>query len=376
MALPADQKGTAARPATSGVVGGWYVTPKGDCIPAYIRSLRSGTTFLYKALADVLPVAYLRQYDLLNYSRLLAAYKAGTIPKEAAAMDEYWAAVGCTTRLLDNVGASHASAEEHGFMLMAHSRWCTNHLTAATSQLFSQLCAKLVTVQECQSGVVLMKNPCDYGLEAEILRLYPNAKFIHIQRDMTSCLSSMLRILDDVWPGVGGMDPWLHAMLTGGKYVAALFIMLDLIAGQEQTMRQVALNLVNTTPVLKAEAACAFAEIRAQEPHRVHELTYEELMGDPQGAVQGIATFLGLEPDAAQLAQLGGRVEPRQTKPHPYIVDAMKARAAAKAPQTGDWRNLAAWIIPSSYHIARRGVAPSGSFGTADFVSKLWDMGK
>ncbi|KAK9811461.1 hypothetical protein WJX72_004279 [[Myrmecia] bisecta] len=385
MAARNDTKGKAARPASAQVVDGceWalqhnapslskqqlpFLMHQGNpgCMPDEDASLlpqlkgihfqpvfisgvhRSGTSFLYKALSDVLPVAYLRMFDIVNYNRLLAAYKAGTIAEEAAAIDAYLAAVGLKSRLIDSVEASHAAAEEHGFVLMAHSRRGTNYLCTANSQLFSEMCAKLVVVQACPSGVVLMKNPFDHGREAEIARLYPNAKFIHIQRDLAACLSSFISIMDVMWPQVGGIDPWIYSLLSGCQYIFAVFILLDLIVGHQRTMYQVARNLVATTLAIKASAARAFTEIRAREPHRVHDLTYEQLMVDPEGEVGRIAAFLGLEPNATELARLGGRVAPRASRLHPSITEAMEAHAAADTGRVADRSELSAWTTIKS----------------------------
>lgn len=259
--------------------------------PVFIMGLhRSGTTFLYQALADLLPVAYVSVYHVLCYDRILAGAKEGTAQADRAAIDARFAAAGRSTRAFDEVPLGHATPEEYGFIL-ARKRGALR-CDARTSPLVVDLCRKLVATS-AGSGTVLLKNPWDTGHGPEILSLLPDARFIYLRRDPARVLSSQLK---NAYHFGSGPDLLLDLLLEEVR-LARLVIgaqrLLYRLVGRERYGRVMVRLLMRD--VLRESVAYRRA-LAALPSDRAIEVEYEALCERPAEVLGRIAGFLGLEP--------------------------------------------------------------------------------
>lgn len=155
---------------------------------------------------------------------------------------------------------------------------------------------------------------------AEILRLFPEAQFVHLVRDGRDCAASLL-----------GM-PWWHRGFH--EAVATWAQVMDVTAG--------------------------FA--RRLGPGSWYELRYEDLLADPEGQLRALCAYLGEE------------YAPGMTEPHRVAHGAVPARktwhrrthGALDASRAGSWeRRLSAEQIRLAdavlgERLAARGYAPGG----------------
>ncbi|GGU53506.1 sulfotransferase family protein [Streptomyces daghestanicus] len=126
----------------------------------------------------------------------------------------------------------------------------------------------------------------------EILRLFPDAQFVHLVRDGRDCVASLL-----------GM-PWWHAGLH------------EAVATWAQVM--------DTTR----------RHARRLGPERWHELRYEDLLTGPEPVLRGLCAYLGEEYDPAMTAphRLAGLAVPARKTWHRHT------RSAPDAARAGTWR--------------------------------------
>ena len=186
---------------------------------------RSGTTYLFGLLAEVLPrAAYLDatvcalQGALLRPSRIWKAPpggSTGSTPRDAAfwarenakhgraLVDAYFVAVGQTTRLIDRVAASGATAEEYQHAMLvaptiaggANGRNLSDPRALLT---FRELCKRVALAGGGSDGAplfCLQKNPADASHEHEMHALLPTARFVHISRDPLKVLNSFVKMV-------------------------------------------------------------------------------------------------------------------------------------------------------------------------------------
>lgn len=259
--------------------------------PIFVMGLhRSGTTFFYQTLADLLPVASVTVYHVLRYSSLLADHFGGRSAAARKAVDELFSELGLATRQMDGVPLGHATVEEYGWILAR--RRGSMHLTKDTVKVFEIMCRKLLDTTE-GAEAVLLKNPWDAGRGAEILRLLPGSRFLYLRRDPLGILSSQLR--NAVHYG-SGPDRFLGLLLRGIPLArcaigaqravhevlgASLYrrIMLELL------MRDVAAQLRLLEDAVAELPADAATVVR-----------YEDLTRDPRTTLERVVAFLGLTP--------------------------------------------------------------------------------
>lgn len=285
--------------------------------PIMIMGLhRSGTTYLYDVLSEILNVATLNVYHIRHYPELLDARASGREQALQDAIDGDFARQGLDTRQTDAIRLSHATVEEYGWILQR--RGGSFRVGPRTAPLFGEICRKISFLNP-GAQAVLMKNPWDTGNAAEILKSYPETRFVYIRRDPAGILNSQLR--NAIHFG-SRRDPVLYFLLEGipaGKAVIGGQRVLYKLVGERAYRRLLVDYLARD---VRRELA-KFAEATSSLPRdKFIEIEYESLMERPQEVLGKVCAFLGMTP-ANALANV--RPEPRKLKLLPEVEE----RAAA-----------------------------------------------
>ncbi len=285
--------------------------------PIFIIGLhRSGTTFLYETLNKVFPVASLTVYHIVHYHQIMQQHQQRTAGAAKAELDAQFQKWGMDTRKTDNIALSHATMEEYGWLLRRHSSALfTNEKTAP---LLEEICKKLLATTP-SAQAVLLKNPWDTGHVADILRQFPKARFIFLQRDPVAILNSQFR--NAVHFGAK-KDLFLNLLLEGftlGKIVMFFQRSLRTLAGARFYNRVMLRHLLKdvTRELGRLESSWKAA------PHNQRLLVnYDQLVRDPLSNLERIADFLALDP-TSDLQSI--KANPRDPK---YLPDIAAVQAA------------------------------------------------
>lgn len=259
--------------------------------PVFIIGLhRSGTTFLYKILGEMLPVAVLSVYHIVHFPRLVSQHAAGDTDKARQDLDTHFRQAGMTTRKMDSIPVSHATVEEYGWVLKRYGK--TFHFSPSSAPVMDAMCRKL---QRLTPGAqaVLLKNPWDTGYVAGLARRYPDARFIFIRRDPTAILNSQFR--NAMYYG-STRDPLLNVLLRGiplARVVMWFQRQHRRFLGEKLFKRNMIRWLVKD---VARESERLEQSWQVVEPGRRMGLTYEELVAGPPGVLKQIAEFLEIEP--------------------------------------------------------------------------------
>lgn len=294
--------------------------------PVFIMGLhRSGTTWLYESLAQVFGLGSVTLHEVFCYPRLLARHLAGRGAEDQHLIDDYLAAEGLATRGIDEIGLSHATVEEYGWILQRYGG--NLRVTPNTKPVLDRLIQKIQHLRP-EAPAVLLKNPWDTGNATRVAELYPEAKFVFIARDP-------LKIAQSQYKNslvFGGADVHFLMMLMQGFALGRLVIgsqrLLWKLVSEERYSR-VTVGWIRND--VTKELAGYKRELAALPPERVIEITYTQLSTDPQATLGRVGEFLGLEGDAEALEAVTPRV--RGGPLHPQIeriAEAFRADLEAK----------------------------------------------
>jgi hypothetical protein len=258
--------------------------------PIFIMGMhRSGTTYLYESLARVLPVAALTLYQTLFFDELLYRRANGFEEAGQAAVDDYLRAAGMMTRQFDDVPVSHRALDEYCFMLRRRSG--TAHVEQKSATTFAELCRKLSFMGGVQD--VLLKNPWDVALAVPIYRLFPNARFVFIKRDLLRVLDSQARMLCHILERDMALMSLVLRQIPRDRLVIQLMSKLYKVLGAhrfrllflplaEREMHRLARALEQSLRELPGDCFC--------------QLEYEQLVADPTSNLERVARFLDVTP--------------------------------------------------------------------------------
>lgn len=246
---------------------------------------RSGTTWLYEALASLLPVATLSVYDIVHYDELLAARDEAKEASLRRAIDARFASA--RTRGFDDIVLSHATLDEYGFVLRRHGgRALVNARTLAT---FDEMVRKLAALSGWSD--VLLKNPWDTRQGAFLATHVPTARFIFLRRDPVRILDSQVRMLDGF---LAGENPLLELLTEGLQPERAIFAAMRGVRRLLGARRFLDLLVHLVEQHVRDEVhrwRCSMAEV---PPARRIELDYDDLVADPPSALEPVLQFIGL----------------------------------------------------------------------------------
>lgn len=152
---------------------------------------RSGTTLLYKILADTRSFQVLTAYHIIHYDEILRNHQTGREQEAKQRLAERFTAMGISDRIIDQVRASPDTPEEYGFVLEDSRR---PHVRKENLSRMVEICRKL---QFTQAGnqPLLLKNPWDVLSFLDLKILLPNARFVFLHRHPLGVMNSQLRAI-------------------------------------------------------------------------------------------------------------------------------------------------------------------------------------
>jgi len=259
--------------------------------PVFISGYhRSGTTFLYEKLCRITGMAKLTPYYLFYFPRLLrSALVERTVEQEQAVLDDFLQTQGLSDRKFDAMPVNSSSPpEEYGFLLI-RKHWAIT-VAPNNAHTVKQICQKLVLLQKPKDGMVLLKNPWDFGNEDVILKCFPAAKFIYITRKPIEILDSFLNVAALV---VKRHDQYLWMVLGHwNKFVHCIHRLSWAILGEKRYLR----NTVNEFTRFFIQRSLAARRCMETLPKdRVHIIKYNDLVKDTANVLTGISKFLNVE---------------------------------------------------------------------------------
>jgi len=284
--------------------------------PVFILGLsRSGTTFLYQTLADVFPIASLTVYHVIEYDRILLHHKEGKAAAAGQQLDEMFRSWNMATRLTDSISLSHAMLEEYGWVLKRRAG--AFHTNTKTASQLQEICRKLQFISP-SAKAILLKNPWDTGHASNILSIYPDARFIFLQRDPVAIVNSQFRIAKYFSET---KDPFVNMLLKGipmGQAWMWLQRAVRKTAGKKWHAR-IALRYILRTVTRELSRLETSWDMVAS--HQRIAFDYTDLVSDQAGVLKKVSAFLGLPP----------RSDPSPEKPNPRPPVLLPEVAAAEA---------------------------------------------
>ena len=283
--------------------------------PIFIMGLhRSGTTFLYDSVSKCFPVANLSLYHIFYYHRLMKSHHEGTEAKYRGTLNRLFRGLGITDRKIDAVYVDDKMVEEYGWMLRNESYHISVHET--NKDFLKQICQKLLYVNPGAKSV-LLKNPWDTAKASDILKWFPEAKFIYITRDPIYILNSQINAALDLMTGTQPFQTMLldNFKVPGGKAAMTSFYAIwKLVRGIKKVTGNWLYPFIVKQFVkqsLKVDLAGYYRALEELPESSVYQLTYGSFNKDPVGKLKEIQAFLDLPFDDAPES-----IKPKPRKGH------------------------------------------------------------
>lgn len=159
--------------------------------PIFILGLhRSGTSILYKMLSDTGQFNVVTGYHILKFDELLYNHINNLEKNVKKEIENFLKNKGITDRKIDHIAVSADYAHEYVFIFQ--NRDLPQRITNKNISLFENICKKIKYISG-NSNPLLLKNPFDYSNFLFIKKIYPNVKFIFINRNPLQVISSTMR---------------------------------------------------------------------------------------------------------------------------------------------------------------------------------------
>lgn len=281
----------------------------GEFRPVFIMGHhRSGTTILYKLLADTGLFNVTTAYHVLNRDRLLELHASGQEAQARKELTSRFEASGLRDREFDSVKITPDIPEEYAYAL--DHQGPRPQLSPRNLEGFQRFC-RAVTATQDPARPLLLKNPFDTENFLYMKEALPAAVFVHIHRDPVDVVSSQLRANRSL-------------LERKNEYVALVVERYRRL--YEHPFRLALSRLVcsDRFPLLVSLVASNVARVndhvlrRGEEMgSRCFNLTYAELCAAPARTISAILEFLGWR-DAPQ-RDYAGLLEPRRTEPPPEV---------------------------------------------------------
>ena len=129
--------------------------------PIFILGLhRSGTSILYKILAETQHFNITTAYHILNYDELITNHLNHQETQAKQQLNNYFKSQGISDRKIDKIKVTADYAHEYVYVFMKHH--LPNQLTPQNKELFDTLCKKIQYISE-NNKPLLLKNPFDFA---------------------------------------------------------------------------------------------------------------------------------------------------------------------------------------------------------------------
>ena len=163
----------------------------GEFRPVFIMGHhRSGTTILYKVLAETGLFNVVTAYHVLYHERLLALHAAGGELQARNELSRRFEGLGLKDREFDSMRITPDIPEEYAWVLDHQGR--RPRLRPANLEGFLRFCRALTTTQD-PARPLLLKNPFDAANFLYMGAALPEARFVYIHRDPVEVVNSQVR---------------------------------------------------------------------------------------------------------------------------------------------------------------------------------------
>jgi hypothetical protein len=251
---------------------------------------RSGTTLLYKILAETGSFKIFTAYHVIHYNEILANYSAGREEESKKALAARFSALGLSNRIIDNVAVGPDAPEEYGFVLEDSRR---PHVQPSNKDRMVEICRKL-RVTAGEDKPLLLKNPWDVLSFAYLKSCFPDARMIFLHRHPLGVINSQMRairsLVDKRNEYSALITKWYARMLESPVEMAWMRVVF---AGQLPIWKKIV-----PRHVLRANRYYAENIDKIPKEDRI-SLRYEDLCRDPRGTIEGILRFLEVSPETA-----------------------------------------------------------------------------
>jgi len=250
---------------------------------------RSGTTLLYKILAETRSFHVLTAYHVIDYNQILANYCAGREPEAKQALAARFAALGLSNRVIDSMPVIPDAPEEYGFILGDSRR---PHVRPANRERMVEICRKLRVIGQSDKPL-LLKNPWDVLSFVYLKSCFPDAKLIFLHRHPLAVINSQMRAIRSLIEVrneyTALMAKWYARM---SKSPAELAWMRLLFSSRVPLWKKIV-----PRHVLRANRY--FAENIGSIPKQDWtSLRYEDLCRNPRRTIENLLAFLEVSPEA------------------------------------------------------------------------------
>lgn len=290
----------------------------GEFRPVFIMGHhRSGTTILYKLLADTALFNVTTAYHVLNRHRLLALHSAGEEPQAREELRRQFEARGLRDREFDSIKITPDIPEEYAYALEPPT---PPLLRPQNLEGFKRFCRTVAATQH-PVRPLLLKNPFDTVNFLYIQEALPAAVFVYIHRDPVDVVSSQIRAIRSL---LEKRNEYVSLVVEGYRRL------------YERPLKLAWVRLLSSDrfPLLVNRVARNLARVndhvlrRGEEMgDRCFNLTYAELCAAPARTISAILEFLGWR-DVPE-RDYAGLVQPRRARPLPEV-EARRHRLRAR----------------------------------------------
>ncbi len=261
--------------------------PESDFRPIFIVAQhRSGTTLLYRILAETRRFNVVTAHHIINRHRLLHLHFTG---RDAVAREEL-------NRWFESKGVRGESMNSRDFKADVLEEYCyafdrqgrQPRLAPSNAEAFRLFCGKLQIIQD-PARPLLLKNPYDGIGFLYIREVFPQARFIFIYRNPVDVINARIK---------------LNRLLLGRKFEYHAAIVQEYASLHDHPARIAMARLLfsERLPLMTewvyrnvARSCDYILENAGKLGGDAFGVTYPDLCDDPTSTVQRIMNFLGLE---------------------------------------------------------------------------------
>ena len=247
---------------------------------------RSGTTLLYQLLDAAGCFNVVSAYHIIRYDEVLTHYLNRREADAKQQLGEFFKELGVTDRLLDGVQVSPDLPEEYGFLLEQNLQ---PQLTSENLPRFDELCRKIQFVSD-RGKPLLLKNPWDFTNFTYVKEVFPECRFIFLQRHPVHLVNSQVKAARQLYET---KSPY-HALLDRTydriwKQPLRLALIRFLFSSRFDLGYRIALRHVTRATRYFLDHIQPLAE------RDYVSLRFEDLCANPLATVRQVLRFLGIE---------------------------------------------------------------------------------
>ncbi len=282
-----------------------------DFHPVFILGLpRSGTSILYKILAETKCFNSVKAYHVIKYDQLLYdhIHKLKNTSKED--INQYFKEKGLVDRGMDRLQITADFPEEYGYILGQRTRQM--YIVPENLPVFIEMTKKIQFISE-NNKPLLLKNPFDFSNIAYIKKVLPNPKFIFIFRDPIDILSSTVKAISFLLT-----DKHPYSTQIFRAYNKIFENPLLLYMARFCFSKLPFLGLIYITLHSAKVSEHFLKNVKYLSSGDYINVTYEELCKNPQDAVEEIMSFVNVKlKDEIDFKSL---IKPRKTSIEPSVL--------------------------------------------------------